>query len=82
MKLLIELPYRILLWSVIEVGSEVKMKIVRMILESSGYTAMDITGYVNEVIKSHGVAHGLAHIFTPEKRCSVTLIEYEPELLA
>ncbi|MEM2699025.1 MAG: YjbQ family protein [Ignisphaera sp.] len=71
---------RTILWFKMSRGVEVK--IIKMVIDSSGYTAMDITSYVNSVVKSHGLSHGLAHIFTPEKKCSITLIEYEPELLA
>lgn len=53
-----------------------------MMIESSGYTAIDITGYVNDVVKNQGLLYGLVHMFTPERKCSITLIEYEPELLA
>lgn len=63
-------------------GGGIRIKIVRMAIESSGYTAMDITGYVSSAIKSYGALYGLVHIFTPEKGCSITLVEYEPELLA
>mgnify|MGYP001772882996 CR=1 FL=1 len=59
-----------------------RVKIVKMMIESSGYTAIDITRYVDDAVKNQGLLYGLVHVFTPEKKCSITLIEYEPELLA
>lgn len=60
----------------------VKIKIVKMMLKSSGYTAIDITEHVGSTVKVYRLSNGFIHIFTPEKGCSITLIEYEPKLLA
>ncbi len=62
--------------------SGVKIKIVKMMLESNGYVAMDITGHVSSIAKTHLLSNGFIHVFTPERGCSIVLIEYEPELLA
>jgi len=59
-----------------------RLKMVKTYVESTGYTAIDITNIVDSLTNEHRFDNGLAYVFTPEKRCSVTMIEYEPELLA
>ncbi len=56
--------------------------LARLRIDSSGYTALDITEYVKSVVAEQGLRDGVVLVYTPEKRCSVTLIEYEPSLLA
>uniref|UniRef100_A0A7C5YUB0 YjbQ family protein n=1 Tax=Ignisphaera aggregans TaxID=334771 RepID=A0A7C5YUB0_9CREN len=63
-------------------AKEIRIKMIRIVIESSGYTAIDITSYVDNAVKSQGLYNGFVHVFTSEKKCSVTLIEYEPELLS
>ena len=50
-------------------------------IESNGWNAIDVTEIIGDTIKRSGFQNGLAHVFTPEKRCMVILIEYEPNLL-
>lgn len=58
------------------------VKIYRIILSSSGYTAQDVTGYIAKVVSDSGISKGIAVVYTNEDGCSVVEIEYEPELLA
>lgn len=58
------------------------IKIIKLSLESSGYEVQDITPYVARLIAENGLRKGIAIVYTSEKECSITEIEYEPELLA
>lgn len=59
-----------------------RLKMVKTYVESTGYIAIDITNIVESLANKYKLDNGLAYVFTPEKKCSVTMIEYEPELLA
>ncbi len=59
-----------------------KVALARLRIDSSGYTAIDITEHVKKLVVDQGLRDGVVLVYTPEKRCSITLIEYEPNLLA
>ncbi len=61
---------------------KVTVRVVRLRIGSSGYEAVDITENVREVVKGLGLINGVVVTHTPSKYCLVTMIEYEPELLA
>ena len=56
-------------------------KLVKRDVESSGYTAIDLTSLVEEVVDSCGLKEGIVTVYSPERHVIVTLIEYEPNLL-
>ncbi|MEM0027866.1 MAG: YjbQ family protein [Ignisphaera sp.] len=58
------------------------LKVYRLTFESKGYEAQDITAHIANVIRESGLVNGIAVLYTNERGCSVTEIEYEPELLA
>ncbi len=58
------------------------LKTYRIIVDSPGWTAIDITSRVEEIVSSSNIRFGLATIFTPSKNTSITLTEYEPNLLS
>lgn len=60
----------------------VDVKVYRVLVESSGYTAIDITEYVRSVVTEAGLVRGLAVVYAVERGCSVAEVEYELELLA
>ncbi len=58
------------------------LKTYRLVVDSPGWTAIDITDRVEELVSSSGIRFGLATIFAPSKNTSITLTEYEPNLLS
>ncbi len=58
------------------------LKTYRIVIDSPGWTAIDITSRVEELVSSSNIRFGLATIFTPNKNTSITLTEYEPNLLS
>ncbi len=61
---------------------KVTVKVFKLTVGSSGYEAIDLTENVKEVVLNSGLINGVAVVHTPSRYCSVTMIEYEPELLA
>ncbi|WFO74743.1 YjbQ family protein [Desulfurococcaceae archaeon MEX13E-LK6-19] len=59
----------------------IKQLIVEKKIDSPGYTAIDLTPIVVEVVGSYGLVDGIILAHAPESRTIVTMIEYEPELL-
>ncbi|MCD6488473.1 MAG: YjbQ family protein [Desulfurococcales archaeon] len=57
-------------------------KTYSFMVESSGWTAIDLTGRIEELVTNSGFNKGLATVYTPEENVVVTLIEYEPNLLS
>lgn len=51
-------------------------------IETTGWTAVDLTEKIQEIVAREGLLHGIVTVFTPEKDVVVTTIEYEAELLA
>jgi len=49
---------------------------------SSGYTAVDLTKTIEEVLRSRGFKTGIVTVYSPEEHVIITLIEYEPNLLS
>ena len=58
------------------------LKIYRLVIESPGYTAIDVTEYVRRVVSESGMLNGLVPVYSKEDGCAVIEIEYEPGLLA
>ncbi len=58
------------------------VRVYEYTVESSGWNAFDITSVVEEIVKETGLEKGLVHVFTPESKCIVLFIEYEPNLLS
>jgi len=56
-------------------------KMVQQSIESSGYTAIDLTEIVKETVHSCRLREGLVTVYSPEEHVIITLIEYEPNLL-
>lgn len=51
-------------------------------IETSGWTAIDLTEKIQEIVGEEGLLYGIVTVFTPEKDVVVTTVEYEVELLA
>jgi thiamine phosphate synthase YjbQ (UPF0047 family) len=62
--------------------SGLSLKIVRVFIESPGYTVIDLTESVRGVVVELKMDRGIVVVYTNERGCSVTEIEYEPNLLA
>jgi len=60
----------------------IDFKLFREGVRSNGYTAIDITGVIEEVIHSIRVKEGAVTVYSPEEHVVITLIEYEPNLLS
>jgi len=60
----------------------VELRMYTYSFESNGWNAVDITDVVEEITRNSGLRKGLVHVFTPEKKCMVVFIEYEPSLLS
>ncbi|MEM1644310.1 MAG: YjbQ family protein [Ignisphaera sp.] len=58
------------------------VKIIKIKIESPGYTAVDITPYIKEIIDKNQLDKGIALVYSSEKNSIITEIEYEPELLS
>ena len=58
------------------------VKVFKLTVGSNGYEAIDLTENVKEVVLNSGLINGVTVVHTPSRYCSVTMIEYEPELLA
>ncbi len=59
----------------------IKQLIIEKKIDSPGYTAIDLTPIVAEIVRSYGLVDGIILAYAPEPRTIVTMIEYEPELL-
>ena len=57
------------------------VRVYKVSMESPGYTALDITAHVSEVVREAGLQKGLAVVYSAEEDCAVIEIEYEPNLL-
>jgi len=57
------------------------VKIYRLTFESPGYTVLDITSHIAEIVHQTGFYKGTAIIYTNEEGCAVIEIEYAPDLL-
>ncbi len=62
-------------------SSDSVVKVVKVGIRSEGYGVKDLTGIVRDAVSREGVREGLVSVFTPNPGCSVTMIEYEPELM-
>lgn len=58
------------------------VKVIKIKLESPGYTVVDITPYVRELVDNNQLDKGIALVYSGEKNSIITEIEYEPELLS
>ncbi len=56
-------------------------KLVERKVFSKGYTAVNITGLVEETVVENGLREGIVTVYSPEPRVTILLIEYEPSLL-
>ncbi len=54
----------------------------KLIINSNGYTAIDITDNIIDWLRKNKARNGFVTINTPGKGCIVTLIEYESNLLS
>ncbi len=54
----------------------------KLVLESNGYTAIDITDDIKYWLKKIKAESGFITVNAPSKGCIVTLIEYESNLLS
>ncbi len=48
---------------------------------SKGYTAVNLTGLIEDVVARSRLREGIVTIYSPEPRVVILLIEYEPSLL-
>ena len=48
---------------------------------SPGYTALNLTEMIGEVVSESGLREGLVTVYSPERRVIVLLVEFEPSLL-
>ncbi len=55
--------------------------VIKHKLKSTGWTAIDLTETIEEYVKRTGFRKGLVHVFTLDRNCCITFIEYEPSLL-
>ncbi|ADI31815.1 YjbQ family protein [Staphylothermus hellenicus] len=60
---------------------------MRIIIEknrigSAGWSATDLTDYVNSLITKYSIENGMVTIYTPSKHSYIVLTEYEPNLLS
>jgi len=60
----------------------VRLKLVRVSLESPGYTAIDLTPTVVSLIREHRLVNGVVSLYAASPGTAVVLVEYEPELLS
>lgn len=58
------------------------VKVYKLIIESPGYTAQDVTSYVADIVSKSGIKKGIAVVYAYDVNCMVVEIEYEPDLLA
>uniref|UniRef100_A0A832FXE2 YjbQ family protein n=1 Tax=Ignisphaera aggregans TaxID=334771 RepID=A0A832FXE2_9CREN len=58
------------------------VKVLKIKLDSPGYTVLDITPYIAELVNKNLLNKGIALVYTNEKNGIITEIEYEPELLS
>lgn len=54
----------------------------KLIINSNGYTAIDITDTITDWLRKNKAKRGFVTINAPGKGCIVTLIEYESNLLS
>ncbi len=54
----------------------------KLIINSNGYTAIDITDTITDWLRKNKAKRGFVTINAPGKSCIVTLIEYESNLLS
>ncbi|MCD6195500.1 MAG: YjbQ family protein [Staphylothermus sp.] len=54
----------------------------KLIINSNGYTAIDITDTITDWLRKNKAKRGFVTINAPRKGCIVTLIEYESNLLS
>ncbi len=54
----------------------------KLIIDSNGYTAIDITDTITDWLRKNKAKRGFVTINAPGKGCIVTLIEYESNLLS
>jgi len=58
------------------------LKLVKVSLESPGYTAIDLTPTVVSLVREHNLVNGVVSLYAASPGTAVVLVEYEPELLA
>lgn len=58
------------------------VRILKISIESEGYTVIDITNHIKNIVLEFKMNKGIVVIYTQEKGCALAEIEYEPELLA
>ncbi len=59
----------------------INFKLVERKVFSKGYTAVNLTGLVEEIVVETGLREGIVTVYSPEPRVTVLLVEYEPSLL-
>jgi len=62
-------------------GPRTCVRVVKEVIKSSGYGAVDLTGLVRSVVSREGLSEGLVTVYTPEPACTIIMAEFESSLL-
>ncbi len=57
------------------------IRIDRIIVPTSGYTAVSLQEQVDDIISKHGLLKGIITLYSTDQCCFIVLTEYEPGLM-